>query len=209
MDIVDISPMISASTPVWPGEEPARLVATWTRGPSSPVTVSRLSLSTHLGAHADAPMHWVEDGAAIADVPLEPYVGRCRVIDVSAASDMVRVAHVEPDLNGHVVRVLLKTGGQNNNGRWSSDFTALDPALVDYLGEHGIRLIGVDTPSIDPAQSKAMLAHQALHRHGIAVLEGLVLDEVPAGDWELIALPLRIASGDASPVRAILRRLPP
>jgi arylformamidase len=179
----------------------------WTRGETSPVTVSRLSLSTHAGAHADAPIHWSDDGETVAELPLEPYLGRCRVVDVRGAGDVVRLEHVAAHLDDRVHRVLLRTSSWSTLEGWSEEYSALDPELVHRLGEQGVLLIGVDTPSVDPARSKAMAAHGALRRHKIAVLEGLALDHVPPGDWELIALPLPIVYGDASPVRAVLRGL--
>ena len=90
---------------------------------------------------------------------------------------------------------------------WDSSFTAIAPATIDLLHAHGVRLVGIDTPSLDPEQSKLLDSHQRVRQHGMAILEGVVLDEVAEGDYELIALPLKISGCDASPVRAVLREL--
>jgi arylformamidase len=91
--------------------------------------------------------------------------------------------------------------------RWDGDLAAYDPALVERLADLGVTLIGIDTASIDPADSKTLESHQVIRRRGLRVLENLVLDDVPEGDYELIALPLKLTTADASPVRAVLRAL--
>ena len=127
--------------------------------------------------------------------------------------DMVRAALAETADGGagthpDTERVLIATGTFPDPERFRTDFAALDPALVDWLAEAGVRLVGVDTPSIDPAESRDLPAHHAVRRHDMNILEGVVLDGVPAGHYELIALPLRLVGFDGSPVRAILRPLP-
>ena len=106
-------------------------------------------------------------------------------------------------------RVLLRTWPRAPLDRWVSDFRAVAPATIDLLAARGVLLIGVDTPSLDPETSKTMDAHHRVRVHDMAILEGLVLDRVAPGDYELIALPLPIVGADASPVRAILRPLAP
>ncbi len=115
--------------------------------------------------------------------------------------------HLRMSLDAIPPRVLLRTCSTSVLDRWNPDFTAIAPAAIDLLHEMGVRLIGIDTPSLDPADSKLLPSHQRVRVHRMAILEGIVLDEVPAGDYELIALPLKIAGGDASPVRAVLREL--
>jgi arylformamidase len=102
---------------------------------------------------------------------------------------------------------LLRTYRQAPQQRWDADFPAIASATIALLARHGVRLIGIDTPSLDPQESKTMDAHHAVRAHGMAILEGIVLDDVAAGDYELIALPLKLAGMDASPVRAVLRAL--
>jgi arylformamidase len=203
----DISPAIGPGFPVYPGDTPFALRWTWSIGPGCPVNVSELLLSPHTGAHTDAPLHYDPDGAAIADVPLDLYLGRCRVIHAIDAGPCVEPRHLEGVLAGVPERVLIRTARRARIDAWDPGFTAIAPATIDRLHASGVRLIGVDTPSLDPADSKSLDSHQRVRAHGMAILEGIVLDDVPAGDYELIALPLKIRGGDASPVRAILREL--
>ena len=205
--IWDISPAIGPGFPVFPGDAPFALRWTWSIGPGCPVNVSELVLSPHTGSHTDAPLHYDAAGAAIADVPLDLYLGRCRVVHAIDAGPLVEPRHVEAALQGAPERVLIRTAQRARIDAWDPGFAAIAPATVDRLHASGVRLIGVDTPSLDPADSKTLDSHQRVRAHGMAILEGIVLDDVPAGDYELIALPLKIRGGDASPVRAVLREL--
>ena len=204
----DISPPIRPGIAVWPGDTEFAQERSWAIGPGCPVNVSRITLSTHTGAHADAPLHYAEDGVAVDGLDLERYLGPCRVIDVRQARGAVQPADVADALAGAPPRILLRTAETASVERWDPDFTAVAAATIELLAARGVVLIGTDTPSLDPETSKTMDAHQAVHRHGLSILEGLVLDCVPPGDYELIALPLRLAELDAAPVRAVLRELP-
>lgn len=204
--IWDISPTLSPAIPVWPGDTAYSAEPTWQIGPSCPVRVSRMTMSTHTGAHCDAPSHYDPLGLAIDAVPLDPYLGPCRVIDCIGAG-IVLPSHVDHALARLPARVLLRTYAQAPQGEWDSGFSAVAPETIALLAQYGVRLIGIDTPSLDPQESKSMDAHHAMRQHRMAILEGIVLDAVPAGDYELIALPLKLAGLDASPVRAILRSL--
>lgn len=203
----DISPWIDPDIPTWPGDTPYTEEAVWHMGPDCPVNVGRISLSPHTGAHADAPRHYDPAGAAIGAVSLEPYLGPCRVIHCMDGGPLVRPQDIAALLHDVPPRVLLRACRQAAQTRWDEHFRAVAAETIELLGAHGVRLIGIDTPSLDPQQSKTMDAHRAVARHGMAILEGLVLDEVAAGDYELIALPLKFTHLDASPVRAVLRPL--
>lgn len=202
----DISPRISPDAPIFPGDEPYALRWTARLGPGCPVNLSAITMSPHVGAHADAPLHYAADAAAIDAVALEPYLGPCRVIHAIDCGALIRIPHLEPAAAGLPERVLVRTRAQADRV-WVDDFAAYAPEAVAWLAERGVRLIGIDTPSVDPASSKALDSHQQLRRHDLRVLENLVLDDVPAGDYELIALPLKLAGACASPVRAVLRAL--
>jgi arylformamidase len=205
--IWDISPELAPGIPVWPGDTPFTQQRTWILGEDgSPVNVSRFTLSTHTGAHTDAPLHYDPQGKAIGAVALDAYIGRCRVIQAIGASQ-VSLAHIEGQLNGLTPRVLFRTYHRAPQQDWDSHFASIDHRVVETLAQHGVRLVGIDTPSLDPQDSKDMLAHHAIRKHGMAILEGIVLDAVAPGDYELIALPLKLTGLDASPVRAILRSL--
>lgn len=216
MKIYDLSPRIDASTPVWPGDTPfsSRLIQRLADGDA--VNLSTLTTTPHLGSHADAPLHTEADGGDVADQPLAPYLGPCRVIEVPPGPRGVPPALVEPFHLGGLLdgddpadppRLLFKTDSVLDPGTFPERFTALSPALAELLVERGVVLVGLDTPSVDPFDSKTLDAHHTLFRNGVANLEGLVLRDVPAGVYELIALPLRLDGVDASPVRAILREM--
>jgi arylformamidase len=202
----DISPAIGPGFPVFPGDTPFTQRWTWKLAPGCPVNVSEITLSPHTGSHTDAPLHYDNAGAAIAEVALDAYLGPCRVLHVIGAGALVESRHIASRLADAPPRVLLRTYPQAPP-LWDPAFTAIAPATIDLLHEHGVRLVGIDTPSLDPEQSKTLDSHQRVRHHGMAILEGIVLDEVAEGDYELIALPLKISGCDASPVRAVLREL--
>lgn len=203
--IWDISQKLHPDLPVWPGDTRFAQARTWQMEEGSPVNVSALTLSTHSGAHADAPMHYSEDAPDIASVDLEPYLGECLVIDARGVGHEIEVADL-PHLHS-ADRVLFRTFERFPHESWPQETTAIAPETIEWLAVQGVKLVGIDGPSIDPQDSKTMDAHKAVLKHDIRVLEGLVLDDVPEGRYELIALPLPIVRGDASPVRAVLREL--
>lgn len=203
----DISPAIHTASPVFPGDTPYSQQWCATIGPGCPVNVSAIHLSPHVGAHADAPLHYDPQGASIGAMNLEPFLGRCRVIHAIHCGPLIHWQHIEhaitPDLPP---RVLVRTY-QNAPSSWDADLAAYAPETVQRLADLGVQLIGIDTASIDPASSKTLDSHMVIRARGLRVLENLVLDEVPEGDYELIALPLKLVEADASPVRAVLRAL--
>jgi len=204
--LYDITPPVTAALAVWPGDTPPsrEVLLDMRRGDN--ITLSTLRGTVHLGAHADAPNHYAADGAAIDERPLTRYLGRARVVRV----DVERGTRIPPDrvpLELDAERLLLATGTFPDPTTFNRDFAALSPDLVDRLHERGVTLVGIDTPSVDLFESKELPAHNACLRHDLAILEGLVLDGVPEGLYELIALPLRLVGFDASPVRAVLRTL--
>ena len=204
----DISPPVHAGAPVFPGD--ARYSSVWAAriAPGCPVNVSTLTLSPHTGAHADAPLHYDDAGAAIGALDLAPYLGHCRVIHAIAAGPLVTPAHLAHALRDLPPRVLVRTYLRAPVDHWDPARSAYAPETIEHLADLGVQLIGIDTASIDPADSKDLPSHQAVCRRGLRVLENLVLDDVPEGDYELIALPLKLTTADASPVRAVLRELP-
>lgn len=204
----DISPPVHAGSPVFPGDTPYQQTWAATLGPGCPVNVSSLTLSPHVGAHADAPLHYAADGVSIGDVPLEPFLGPCRVIHVIDQGPWVRWEHLAHAVIDLPARVLVRTYARMPVDRWDGSLAAYAPETVERLADLGVTLIGIDTASIDPADSKTLDSHQVIRRRGLRVLENLVLDDVPEGDYELIALPLKLTTADASPVRAVLRSLP-
>jgi arylformamidase len=202
--IYDISPPITERLQVWPGDTPPTREILCDLGKGDSITLSTLRATVHLGAHADAPSHYGVNAPAIDERSLDYYLGPCQVVRVAAA----RGKRITPDMllvPIRAERVLIATGTFPDSEQFNTDFAALSPELVLRLHEQGVRLIGIDTPSVDLFDSKDLPAHQAFLKCDMAILEGLVLRDVPEGLCELIALPLRLAGFDASPVRAVLR----
>jgi arylformamidase len=203
----DISPPVSPSSPVFPGDTAFDLRWTWQLGADCPVNVSTLTMSPHTGAHADAPLHYDAQGAPIGTLDLAPYLGRCRVIHAIDCGPLIRWEHLAHAVHELPPRVLVRTYARAPLERFDERLAAYASETIERLADLGVTLIGIDTASIDPADSKSLDSHQVIRRRGLRVLENLVLDEVPEGDYELIALPLKLVTADASPVRAVLREL--
>jgi arylformamidase len=171
------------------------------------ITLSTLQTTVHLGAHADAPCHYGLDAPAIHQQNLDYYLGPCQVIRLSVGrGDLISPGMVKEKIT--TPRILLATATFPDPELFNKDFAALTPELVEWLRRNGVKLIGVDTPSVDLFSSKDLPVHKIILKHDMAILEGLVLGEVPQGTYELIALPLKLKDFDASPVRAVLRTLP-
>ncbi len=209
-ELIDISPRLAPDLAVFPGDTPLsrELLLELERG--DPVTLSTLRATVHLGAHVDAPSHYGAGAASIDELPLDRFVGPCRVLRVSVRpGELVTWASVHQALGGRETtpRLLLATGTYPDATTFDRNFAGIEPGVARELCRQGVELLGVDTPSVDPADSEELPAHAACLESGITILEGLVLDGVAEGAYELIALPLRLAGFEASPVRAILRRI--
>ncbi len=201
MKIWDISPSITQDIAVFPGDIPfAREVSL--SFPQNHLTLSSVRTTLHLGAHADSSSHYHAQGVGVDQRPLERYLGQCQVMAV----DLPRGARILPRHVGEIkaTRVLFKTGSFPNPNAWNNDFNSLSPELIEHLADAGVVTVGIDTPSVDPADSQGLESHQALFRRNLAVLEGIILDSVSPGLYTLVALPLPLKDADASPVRAIL-----
>jgi arylformamidase len=172
------------------------------------VTVSRFETTVHAGTHADAPLHYSQGAASAAELALDAYMGPCRVVDGRGQGGMLTAAFIRHNVHEPPARVLFRTFERFPRDQWVDGFTAIDAEAIEALAAMGVRLVGVDSPSLDPQASKTMDAHRAVLAADMRVLEGLVLDDPPAGDYELIALPLKLEGLDASPVRAVLRSVP-
>tara|TARA_Y100001934_G_scaffold247242_1_gene306890 strand:- start:48 stop:674 length:627 start_codon:yes stop_codon:yes gene_type:complete len=201
--LIDISPLVSPEIGVWPGDTPfSREVLMDMQGGDN-LTLSTIRTTVHLGAHADAPNHYATHGQGISDRDLDYYYGLCQVI----RADLPRGERIMPvHIRERIVaqRVLIYTGSFPDPTQFNTDFNSLSPELVDMLYQQGVRLIGIDTPSIDLFDDKELLSHNAIAKNDMAVLEGLVLNDVEPGEYTLVALPLKLQGCDASPVRAAL-----
>lgn len=205
--IIDISQPLSPGMAVFPGDSAYVEATTFKVGPNCPVNVASVSLSTHCGSHADAPLHYDAKGAPIGALDLEPFIGPCRVIDARGNAALCEPQSIIEALINAPPRILLRLAERLDPKVWPKGFRAVAPETVELLASRGVRLIGIDTPSVDLETSKDLPSHMAAKRADMRILENLVLAHVEPGDYELIALPLRFVNLDASPVRAVLRRL--
>ena len=171
----DISPAVQAASPVFPGDTAYSQQWCATIGPGCPVNVSAITLSPHVGAHADAPLHYDADGAAIGNVDLDAFLGPCRVIHAIGKGPLVEWEHIAHAVEHLPARVLVRTY-ERAPTTWDQELVAYAPATVERLADLGVKLIGIDTASIDPASSKSLDSHQVIRRRGLRVLENLVLD---------------------------------
>jgi arylformamidase len=205
-DYFDISPVISEATAVFPGDTPFQRNVLLDFKKGDHLLLSSMTTTVHLGAHADGPNHYDPNGIGIGERDLLPYMGRAQVITTGAPrGERIEMRHL-PTIEISAPRVLFRTLSFINPNQWVADFNSVSVEVLDFLATKGVVLVGIDTPSVDPSDSKALEAHTAIAKHGFAILEGLVLDEIKDGLYTLIALPLRLQGVDASPVRAILMK---
>ncbi len=209
MRLYDISRTLAPGIAVWPGDAAFRREFAMQMQRGDSCNVGTVTMSVHTGSHSDAPRHFDPDGLDISQVPLEKYLGPATVIEIPAQADRIEVqllAGLEPD---KLRRVLFKTrASELPSAEWDESFVYLALETAELLGQAGTLLVGLDSPSVDPFSSKTLTTHKLLLRAGIAILEGLYLQEVPPGEYELIALPLKLQGFDGSPVRAVLRSCP-
>ena len=205
--IRDISVALREGTPEWPGDTPYSCGWTWSIADGASVNVSAIAMSPHVGTHADAPLHVKDGWPGSHELPLEPFIGPAVMVDVSDLDEEIRFEDLRRRLGGsvQVERLLLRTGRTIAAGAFPDDWPALAAGCASALVRDGLRLLGVDAPSVDRRESKALATHHALFDGGAQLLENLDLRDVPDGEYELIAYPLRLEGLDAAPVRAVLR----
>lgn len=207
--IYDVSVLVSGKTPTWPGDS-FLLRRVEEIGKGDVCNKSFMEIGSHIGTHIDAPYHFEGEGMTIEQIPLDTFVGPARVASFPDV-DRIDLAQVQTVPLSGVERILFKT---RNSQLWQEstfheDYVYLTPEASRVLAESGIKLVGVDYLSIEKYGGESFESHHILLSRGIALLEGLDLTEVTAGDYELIALPLKIAGGDGSPVRAVLKEIAP
>lgn len=203
---MDISQPLHDGIGHWPGDAPFSYETAYTKEQTGSVNIGRITTSLHTGTHVDSPFHFDNEGERILGLDINVFIGPARVIDVSSFEKIDAEMLRGFDLEG-VERLLLKTSVPNKPDRFPEQIQELSADSAAYLGYKGVKLLGVDVPSVDPLDSKDMAAHHALYRNGIYILENLMLDGVDDGDYELIALPLPLKDADGSPVRAVIRKL--
>jgi arylformamidase len=203
--LYDITRPLFAGHPVWPGDSPCRLEWTARLGPGVPYNQSELRMSPHTGTHADGPFHMLAEGMMIGAAPLDAYLGTARVVDAAGRASLDAGWAAGVLAAGAPERLLVRTGAWTDPAVFPTRFAALDAEAVRMLVDAGLRLFGTDAPSPDPFDSVDLTAHHVLLGAGAGILENVMLDGVPPGEYELIALPLRLVEAEASPVRAVLR----
>jgi len=204
--IYDITRPLSPRTAVFPGDVPVQIAPTMAMRDGDSCNVTALTLSAHAGTHVDAPRHYSDEGCGVDAIPLDILIGPARVISLTVGP-AITIADLQRALSGvpFPSRLLVHTLASEQSGdAWSSDFPNFAPEAAEWLSANGLRLIGTDAPSVDPADSKDLPAHKAFLRYGVFILENICLRDVPDGDYQLIALPLRLVGGDAAPARAVL-----
>jgi arylformamidase len=205
--IYDISRAVTPKTAVFPGDTPYQVDLKWRIAKGAPVNLVSVTTTPHIGTHADAYFHYVRDGAHPIHMPLESYIGRCRVMTVTRRSGGITPADLPAPLAG-AERLLLHTWMSDSpDDKWMRECPYVSVELIHQLAAHHIVLVGIDTPSVDDLDSAELPGHKAIVRHRLVNLENLALKGVPDGDYELVALPLKLDLACASPVRAILRTL--
>jgi arylformamidase len=201
----DISMTLGPGTPEWPGDTPYSCRWTWEIARGESVNVSEMTSSPHVGTHADAPLHVRDGWPASHEFPLEPFLGPAIVFTIDPGQPSVEPTQLGALREGRIERLLLRSGRTIAAGAFPESWPALSVASVRLLLERGLRLLGVDSPSVDARTSTALEVHNALFAGGAYNLENLDLRGVDDGEYELIALPLKVAGADAAPVRAVLR----
>jgi arylformamidase len=201
--LIDITPAVTPALEGWPGDTRFEVADRWSQARGDSCTVARVTLSSHLGAHADAPRHYRPDGADAAGLPLDRYAGPVRVVQCPG---LQAIGPTEAHWAARAERVLYRVLPDGGDG-FPATFAPLTPAGARALVAQGLRLFGTDAPSVDPVDSRTLEAHHVLDQGGVAILEGLALAGVPAGEYELFAFPLKWQDVDAAPVRAVLRVL--
>lgn len=203
---IDISQRLDKEVATWPGDTPFTYKVNWSKEESGSVNVGQITMSIHTGTHIDAPFHFDNEGKRVIELDINLYIGPARVIHVpnktSIGVDDFRHANLEG-----VTRLLIRTGAWEDRTVFPESIPHLEPEAAAYLSERGVRLIGLDLPSVDPLDSKELSAHHELTRCDLHILEGIVLDDIAEGDYELAALPLPLVEADGSPVRAVLKKI--
>ena len=206
----DISVALQPGVPEWPGDTPYSCGWTWSMAKGASVNVSAVTTSPHVGTHADAPLHVREGWPGSHELPLEAFYGPAAVVDIAGAQGEIDIAALDAAAAragidpGRVERLLLRTGRTIATGTFPADWPTPSEAAVRELLGRGLRLLGVDAPSVDQRESKTLPVHHMLFAGGAWNLENLDLRRATPGTHRLIALPLKVMALDAAPVRAVL-----
>ena len=214
MKLWDISRTLSNDLAEWPGDEPCRFRLTREKTKGASVNLGAISMSLHNGTHADARFHFDADGESIEKASLQTYLGRATVVDLwqafldSKEKHLITIEDLRPSAEAIAAtsRILVKTGRWTDSTMFPKQIPVIAADVPAWLQKNGVKLLGLDLPSVDEIDSKSLQNHHALAHAGIAIIESLDLSNVASGIYQLAALPLKIAGGDGAPMRAILWR---
>ena len=214
MKLWDISRTLSNDLAEWPGDEPYRFRLTREKTKGASVNLGAISMSLHNGTHADARFHFDADGESIEKASLQTYLGRATVVDLwqafldSKEKHLITIEDLRPSAEAIAAtsRILVKTGRWTDSTVFPKQIPVIAADVPAWLQKNGVKLLGLDLPSVDEIDSKSLQNHHALAQAGIAIIESLDLSNVAPGIYHLAALPLKIAGGDGAPMRAILWR---
>jgi arylformamidase len=206
--LIDVTVPLSTQLPVFPGDPLVLVEATDRIADGAACNLTRLVLGTHAGTHVDAPFHFEPDGDTVDHLPLEVLMGRARVVEVGTRGPVDGAFLAALDLHG-VTRLLLKTpaSGQLRRGLLPADFAHLTPEAASGLVAAGVRLVGIDSPSVERSGGAGFIVHHTLLRAGVIIVENLDLSNVTPGEYDLACLPLLVAGADGAPARVVLRTL--
>lgn len=205
MRLRDISITLSPGTPEWPGDTPFTCGWTSALSSGSAVNLSSITGSPHVGTHADAPLHVRDGWPGSHELPLEAFYGPALLIDVTGAKGEIGFDAIEPLLlSGNPERIIVKTGCTIAVGEFPEDWPALSESCARSLLGLGLKLLCVDAPSVDQRDSKSLAVHKMLFSGNAFVIENLDLRRTPAGEYDIMAFPIKMMSLDAAPVRAVL-----
>jgi len=214
MKIWDISRTLSNDLAEWPGDEPCCFRLTRQKVKGESVNLGAISMSVHNGTHADAQFHFDTNGESIEKAPLETYLWRATVVDLAQAfldskeKHLITIEDLRPSAEAIAAtsRLLVKTGRWSDSAVFPNQIPVIAADVPAWLQKNGVKLLGMDLPSVDEIDSKSLQNHHALARAGIAIVESLDLSDVASGIYQFAAPPLKIAGGDGAPMRAILWR---
>ena len=204
--VFDVSRVLSDDLPAWPGDPPVMVTPVSVADGTGPA-VSHLSLSSHSGTHVDAPSHFLADGATVDMLPLDALIGAAWLVHLPGDGHITAAQLAGAGIPAEVTRLLIRTENSDRvatDGRFEPGFLALTAEAAAWLLEKGMRLVGIDGPSVEPFEAEEAPVHRALLQAGIVIVEDLDLAGIPTGPYRLICLPLRVAAADGSPARAVL-----
>lgn len=208
-DWIDVSAPLHNGMVAWPGDAPFHRSHTLEIGSGEPCNLSQISGSAHTGTHMDAPRHYLKGAPGIESMPIEASVGRARVIQIHDP-ELIRIEELEPHHLTKGERVLFKT--RNSATCWKTDefqkkYVYIPPETAHYLARLAVQTVGVDYLSVGGFESGGPETHRILLESHIWIIEGLMLEHVEPGEYELLCLPLKIIGSDGAPARAVLRKL--